>query len=89
MVRGAGDVLEKLFGPGARPAPRPGPALELGLAAILDLVERGHATADAIALAATRPPAEVAAALTRLELLGYLSCSGGLYATTGLSATRP
>jgi predicted Rossmann fold nucleotide-binding protein DprA/Smf involved in DNA uptake len=42
-------------------------------AAILDLVERGHETPDAVATASGMPVAEAIAALSALELLGRVS----------------
>jgi DNA processing protein len=83
LVRGAQDVLDAMLGPGARAVARLGPALEPELARVLAAVEAGETTCDGVAVAIGRPGAETAAALARLELLGYLSCSTvGVYART-------
>ncbi len=86
LVRGGADVLEAVLGPGTAAAERTGPALEPALAETLDLVERGNLSADALAVASALAPGEVAAALMRLELLGYVARSGGRYARTPLRA---
>jgi DNA processing protein len=88
LIRGADDVLDTLLGAGARrPAePRPGPALDEGLAATLESVERGAATADAVAREAEVPGGRAAASLARLELMGYLAVdSSGRYTRTTLA----
>jgi DNA processing protein len=90
VIRGGQDVLDALIGPGAAGAriatPR-GPALEESLACVLDLVERGSSSADALARASGLEPGPLAAALVRLELSGYLrSDSSGRYERTALSA---
>jgi len=83
LVRDAQDVLDALLGPGARRLDRTGPALEPTLAAALAAVESGESTCDAVATSLDLPGPEAAAALARLELLGYLSCSTmGLYTRT-------
>jgi DNA processing protein len=92
LIRGVEDVLDALIGPGAeRSVRRPtGPALEPELAGILDLVERGACSADALARAARIEPGTLAAALLRLELHGYVrSDSAGRYERTTLAARRP
>lgn len=87
VVRDAQDVLDAMLGPGARPRALAGEALEPGLASVLSAVDAGEATCDGVAAALGRPAGEVAAALARLELLGYLTCSPlGLYARTLLAA---
>ena len=52
---------------------RTGPPLDPELAAVLAAVEAGATTADAVAAATGLPAARAAAALARLELLGYLA----------------
>jgi DNA processing protein len=93
VIRGAEDVLDSMIGVGAehraRPAPR-GPMLEPDLAAVLDLVEGGSSSADALARASRLEPGSLAAALVRLELAGYLrSDSAGRYERTALAAPHP
>jgi DNA processing protein len=73
VVRGAQDVLDAMLGAGA-PGLEPRMAeLSSEQAAILDLVERGHETPDAVATASGMPVAEAIAALSALELLGRVS----------------
>jgi DNA processing protein len=89
LIRGAQDVLDGLLGPGAgkRSARAPvGPMLEDELASVLDLVERGAGTADALARASSLQPGPLATALVRLELSGYVRCNGeGRYERTSLA----
>jgi DNA processing protein len=73
VVRDAQDVLDAMLGAGARPLARTGPPLDPEPAAVLAAVEAGALTADAIAVAIELPPGRVAAALARLELLGYVA----------------
>jgi DNA processing protein len=83
VVRDAQDVLDALLGPGARRLERSGPALDPTLAAALSAVESGHSTCDALATALDLTGPEAAAALARLELYGYLTCSTtGVYTRT-------
>jgi DNA processing protein len=93
VIRGAQDVLDALIGPGAGAAnilPPRGPALEEELERVLDLVERGSSSADALARASGLAPGPLAAALVQLELSGYLrSDSGGRYERTSLAAPSP
>jgi predicted Rossmann fold nucleotide-binding protein DprA/Smf involved in DNA uptake len=57
---------------------------------VLAAVEGGAATADAVALATGLGGREVAVALTRLELIGYVdSTAGGLYERTTLRPPVP
>jgi DNA processing protein len=90
LIRNAQDVLDGLLGPGAgeRSARlRAGPALEQEQARVLALVERGAGTADALAMASELRPGELATALLRLELSGYVRCNGdGRYERTSLAA---
>jgi predicted Rossmann fold nucleotide-binding protein DprA/Smf involved in DNA uptake len=67
-----------LSGPGQTSiplSPRPSPA-----------VDAGESSCDGVAAALALPGSEVAAALARLELLGYVICSPmGLYSRTSLN----
>ena len=92
VVRGGQDVLDSLLGAGALAArvelaPAAGPPLDSGLRAALAAVESGAATTDAIGSDAGLSPGEAGAAVTRLELLGYLGRdSAGRIERTGLEA---
>lgn len=84
-IRDAQDVLDRLLGPGRRSVRELGPALEPKLREVLEQVEGGRASCDAVAVAARSTPHAVAAALARLELLGYLTSDPtGRYARTPL-----
>jgi DNA processing protein len=86
VVRDAQDVLDAMLGPGARPAAPAGPALEAELASVLAAVGAGQSTCDDVATALGLAAGEVGAALARLELLGYVTCSPlGLYGRTLLA----
>jgi DNA processing protein len=83
VVRDAQDVLDAMLGAGIRRVERTGPTLDPGLAEVLAAVEAGAHDCDSVAVALGIPAAETAAALTRLELLGYLACSSlGVYSRT-------
>lgn len=83
VVRDAQDVLDAMLGVGAREVRRGGPPIDEGLEAVLAAVEAGEGSPDAVAAALGVPGADAAAALARLELLGYLSCSElGIYSRT-------
>jgi DNA processing protein len=83
LVRDAQDVLDAMLGPGRRTIERTGPALDPALAAALAAVEAGESSCDAVASAAGLSGPAAAAALARLELLGYLTCSSvGTYSRT-------
>jgi DNA processing protein len=89
LIRSAQDVLDGLLGPGVERrsviAPA-GPALDDELTAVLDLVERGAATADSLARASDLEPGPLATVLVRLELAGYVRCnSDGRYERTTLA----
>jgi DNA processing protein len=87
VVRDAQDVLDAMLGAGARPLNRFGPPLEPLQIEVLEAVERGEETSDAIAAALDLGGAEVAAALATLESRGYVSCSlVGVYLRTTLRA---
>jgi DNA processing protein len=79
VVRSASDVLDVLFGVGAGPRPDDAasrPALEPRLERLLAAIERGAASADAIA-SSSAEVAEVLAGLTELELLGLVRRGAG------------
>jgi len=90
VIRDAQDVLDAMLGPGRRQIEHRGPELDPALEAVLTAVESGHSSCDAVATATNLPGPAAAAALSRLELLGYLTCSSlGTYSRTLLpSATR-
>jgi DNA processing protein len=90
VIRDAQDVLDALLGPGADRIRDAGPPLEPPLAAVLDRVEGGDRTPDAIVAALGDGASEVAAHLARLELLGYLQTDvAGRYSRTPLMPPRP
>lgn len=94
VIRDARDVLDLLYGVGVTPEravleeapkPRPGPALDARLAAVLDLVAAGASTVDAVVAGAGLTAGQVAGALARLELLGYVRADAlGGFAVTEL-----
>ncbi len=95
VVRGAQDVLDSLLGAGmlrrrpqgAAVGSAAGPSLEPELALVLELIEAGAPGADAIATRGRLDPGEAAAALARLELMGYVRCdSAGRPERTTLGA---
>jgi DNA-binding IclR family transcriptional regulator len=60
--------------------------LEHGLLEILELVDRGAGTADALARASGLDPGTLATGLVRLELAGYVRRNGnGCYERTSLA----
>ncbi len=73
-VRDAADVLEHLHGPGAGAAVavRSGPRISDEDEALLDAIERGAGTADALATELGVDGPGCAAGLARLELAGYV-----------------
>jgi DNA processing protein len=95
LIRDARDVLDLLFGVGVAPdpperapQPRPGPALDERLAEVLVLVENGAGTVERVAIEGGIGASDAAAALARLELLGYLRADAvGCFAPTGLRRT--
>ncbi len=90
LVRDAQDVLDAMLGPGARRVGRAGAALDPGLAAVLDAVEAGAVGCDGVATVLGLSGGDAAAALSRLELLGYLTCSPmGVYSRTLLPSPTP
>ena len=80
VVRSATDVLDAVYGVGARPRDAGlMPALAPRLAALLEAVERGEGSADAIA-AGPGETADVVAGLSELELMGLVRrAAGGRY----------
>jgi DNA processing protein len=83
LVRGAQDVLDAMLGPGARRVEQAGASLDPELVEVLEAVERGEDTCDSIAIELDLSGPEAASALSRLEMLGYLSCSMvGVYSRT-------
>lgn len=82
LVRDAGDVLDLVYGVGAREVAAHAPTLEPRLEMVLDQVRAGADTSNALA-AAGIDPGEAAAALTELELLGCVRRGlGGRYVPT-------
>jgi DNA processing protein len=85
VIRCGQDVLDSLLGAGALSRARvvdrpPQDDLDPELASALDAVDQGAETLDAIARSSGGSPQSVAAAVTRLELLGLLRCdSTGRY----------
>jgi DNA processing protein len=85
LVRDAQDVLDAMLGPAARRIDRAGPALAPLPRAVLEAVERGAETCDAVAATVDLTGGQAAAALADLEAAGYVSCSMlGLYTRTTL-----
>jgi DNA processing protein len=83
VVRDAQDVLDALLGPGRKLIEPTLPTLEPDLEAALAAVEAGSSTCDAVATATGLSGPAAATALSRLELLGYLTCSNlGTYVRT-------
>ncbi|HET7588937.1 MAG TPA: DNA-processing protein DprA [Solirubrobacterales bacterium] len=83
VIRDAQDVLDAMLGPGARRIEHQAPQLDRALQVVLDAVESGHSSCDAVAIASGLPGPAAASALARLELLGYLTCSSlGTYSRT-------
>lgn len=83
VIRDAQDVLDALLGPGRKPLEPATPDLDPDLAHALAAVEAGHCTCDAVATATGVAGPAAAAALSRLELLGYLTCTNlGTYLRT-------
>ena len=83
VIRDAQDVLDALLGPGCRKLEPVRPSLDPELEATLAAVEAGNSTCDAVATATGLSGPAAAAALSRLELLGYLTCSNlGTYLRT-------
>jgi DNA processing protein len=73
LVRDGQDVLDLVLGVGVATVERSGPRLEAELRPVLEAVERGATSADAVAAAAGLDGEATAVALARLELMGYVS----------------
>lgn len=87
VIRDAQDVLDRILDVGVRTVRRDGPVLDQELARLLEAVEGGSATPDAVAAAAAIAPADAAVGLARLELLGYLMADpAGRYERTSMQA---
>jgi DNA processing protein len=87
VVRDAQDVLDAMLGAGVKRLDRGGPAIDQTLADVLTAVEMGESNCDGVAAALGLPGPDAAAALARLELLGYVTCSTvGIYSRTLLSS---
>ena len=83
LLAHAQDVLDAMLGPGVKRIEHSGARLDAGLAAVLAAVDAGESSCDGVAAALGLPGPEIAAALARLEVLGYVSCSAmGLYSRT-------
>ena len=83
VVRDAQDVLDALLGPGQQKLEPAHPTLDPDLETVLTAVEAGSSTCDAVANATGLSGPSAAAALSRLELLGYLTCTNlGTYLRT-------
>lgn len=88
VIRDGQDVLDAMVGVGAlaRGATTGSPSappLDPELAVVLEKIERGAATQDAVAGESGMDAGEAAAALTRLELLGLVTCDlSGRYRRT-------
>lgn len=88
VVRDAQDVLDAMLGPGRKPLGGGGSDLDPELQGVLAAVEAGESTCDAVATATGLSGPGAAAALTQLELLGFLACSNtGFYTRTLLPAS--
>jgi DNA processing protein len=84
-IRGAQDVLDRLLGVGVERVRRCGLPLEPELARVAEAVGLGSGTCDAVAAASGVVANDVAVALARLELLGYVqSDPAGRYSRTTL-----
>ncbi len=85
LVRDAQDVLDAMLGPGVRRIERAGPKLNTAQQAVLEALELGAETCDALATGLQLSGGEVAATLADLEALGYVTCSlVGVYTRTAL-----
>src|SRR4051812_11965338 len=83
VIRDAQDVLDAMLGAGVKRLDRSGPALDQALGEVLAAVEMGESSCDGIASATGLSGPAAATALSRLELLGYLTCSNlGTYLRT-------
>lgn len=90
LIRDGQDVFDRMIGVGARPrtlfGPEPGPAA----AAVLEAIEHGLETVDAVSAETGRTAGQVALDLTRLELDGYIrGTPTGTWRRTALAAPYP
>ncbi len=86
VVRDAQDVLDAMLGAGAKRLDRAGPGLDQPLVEVLAMVEAGESSCDGVAAILGLSGPKAAAALARLELLGYVTFSSvGAYARTTLA----
>lgn len=76
LIEGAQDVLDLLYGVGARHVPPPGPDLEPELQSILEKVGAGCDTVNKLA-AMGLDPQDALMALTELELMGKITRGDG------------
>ena len=89
VVREAQDVLDLLFGPGGVVVGESGRELAEVESGVLDAVEAGAATADAVAAARGARPGELLSVLGALERAGYLASDAtGRLLRTGLARPR-
>jgi len=90
VIRDAQDVLDALLGPGVKVAAEHGPPIEPGARAVLDAVEAGAATGDAVVARAGIELGAALSALGRLERAGYLQgdVTGRMH-RTALRVPRP
>jgi DNA processing protein len=89
-IRDAQDVLDHMLGAGSPSLRDLGPDIDASLRKVLECVEAGRATCDAISLAAGVPAHAAAIVLARLELLGYVTSDHvGRYTRTTLMAPDP
>jgi DNA processing protein len=86
VIRDAQDLLDLGIGVGQITVRCVGPGLDAGLLAVLAAVEGGASTCDAVALESGAGGRDVAVALARLELVGYVEAdAGGRYTRTALA----
>jgi DNA processing protein len=76
LVEGAQDVLDLLYGVGARHVPPPGPELEPALQSILEKVGSGYDTVNKLVSTGLEAQ-EALMAVTELELMGKLARGDG------------
>jgi DNA processing protein len=89
LVRDAQDVLDAMLGAGARRIERVGPPLGVRPQAVLEALELGAETCDAVAAELRLSGGEAASALSDLESQGYVICSlVGVYSRTSLQPPR-
>ncbi len=87
LVRDAQDVLDAMLGAGVRRAATRGPELTPDLLRVLEAIEGGEQTCDAIASRLDLSGADAASAVATLEALGYVTCSpADVYSRTALSS---